>query len=37
MNLCIYVIYENLKNLNFLDFMLINKLIVFNISFFFNS
>ena len=34
MNLCIYVIYDNLENLNSLDFMLINKLIVFNISFF---
>ena len=34
MNLCIYVIYDNLKNLNFLDFMLENKLIIFNISFF---
>ena len=34
MNLCIYVIYDNLENLNFLDSMLENKLIIFNISFF---
>lgn len=34
MNLCIYVIYDNLENLNLLDFIIENKLIIFNISFF---